>query len=281
MRLENFKQFNRSKEFKSKEPYSKKLSSKLLNESGNQIDFICRTYNIRDYNINDDLTIDVNGDVDISGESLTEIPLTFNEVKGYFNCSRNKLTSLKGSPRKVLQFFECNNNPLLTSLEYSPLKVSRYYDCESTGIKSLDNITQDVDSVFCGYNDLKSLEGLSESLNILHCDFSNLTTLKGCPKKVKEFYFRNNYITDLKYFPEKFSEIWFEGNPICNIYYYLNYYDLNRNSYEIKELTELLIDYSVISEDRIYLKALKMVGEDMGIDIPDNIQIDDYKIIEF
>lgn len=50
---------------------------KLFLESNNkeEIDSICKKYNIRNYIINDDFTIDVDGCVDLSCRKLTEFPL--------------------------------------------------------------------------------------------------------------------------------------------------------------------------------------------------------------
>jgi hypothetical protein len=92
------------------------------------ISLICKKYKIENYTVNDDGLIDVDGDVDLSWYRLTEIPLVFNRVTGYFNCSRNNLTSLKGSPRWVGGWFDCYNNQL-TSLEFSPDYVGGYFDC--------------------------------------------------------------------------------------------------------------------------------------------------------
>jgi hypothetical protein len=83
------------------------------------ISLICKKYGITNYTINDDGSIDVNGSVYLYGKGLTELPLTFNKVTGYFNCGGNYLTSLKGSPRWVGSWFSCFNNQL-TSLEFSP-----------------------------------------------------------------------------------------------------------------------------------------------------------------
>ena len=44
------------------------------------IDEICKKYGIRDYIINDDGSIDVNGSVDFRNYNLTELPLNFNKV---------------------------------------------------------------------------------------------------------------------------------------------------------------------------------------------------------
>ena len=91
-------------------------------KSFSEIEEICRKYNIRNYTINEDGSIDVDGNVDLSNRNLTELPLTFGRVTSHFNCSYNKLTTLKGSPKYVGYNFYCDNNEL-TSLEYSPEEV--------------------------------------------------------------------------------------------------------------------------------------------------------------
>jgi hypothetical protein len=94
----------------------------------NSIHDICKKYNIKNYTINDDGSIDVNGSVDLSWYKLIELPLNFNRVTGYFSCSSNNLTSLKGCPRWIGGWFSCNSNRL-TSLEFSPDYVGGSFDC--------------------------------------------------------------------------------------------------------------------------------------------------------
>ena len=100
------------------------------------ISLICEKYNIENYTINDDGSIDVNGDVDLYGKELTELPLTFNKVSGSFECDHNNLTSLKGCPKWVGGFFYCDNNQL-TSLEFSPDYVGDDFYCDNN--KLTDN----------------------------------------------------------------------------------------------------------------------------------------------
>jgi len=69
-------------------------------------------YYIRNYIFNDDFSIDVNGDVDLSYRGLTKIPIIFRNVTGDFDCSDNKLTSLKGGPETVGGDFYCYDNNL-------------------------------------------------------------------------------------------------------------------------------------------------------------------------
>ena len=90
---------------------------------------ICKEYRITNYTINDDGSIDVDGEVDLSENGLTELPLIFNKVKGCFFCYGNYLTTLKGSPRWVGAAFNCDDNNL-TSLEFSPDYVGTWFSCE-------------------------------------------------------------------------------------------------------------------------------------------------------
>ena len=95
----------------------------------NFIHDICKRYNITNYTINDDGSIDVVGNVNLWYHELTELPLTFNRINGDFRCSNNRLTTLKGCPRWVSGYFSCANNKL-TSLKFSPDYVGDFFSCE-------------------------------------------------------------------------------------------------------------------------------------------------------
>jgi hypothetical protein len=92
------------------------------------ISSICKKYGIENYTVNPDGSIDVDGNVNLWDKKLTELPLTFNKVNGYFDCGNNILTSLKGSPRWVGSSFYCNWNRL-TSLEFGPEYVGSDFSC--------------------------------------------------------------------------------------------------------------------------------------------------------
>ena len=92
------------------------------------ISLICKKYGIENYIVNDDGSIDVAGDVYLSHENLTQLPLRFNKVNGGFYCSNNQLTSLKGCPRWISGGFRCGYNQL-TSLEFSPDYVGLWFSC--------------------------------------------------------------------------------------------------------------------------------------------------------
>jgi hypothetical protein len=83
---------------------------------------------IKNYTINDDLVVDVNGAVDLYKRELTSFPVQFGKVTEWFNCSRNQLTTLVGAPKKVGKSFHCFNNQL-TSLAGAPQTVDGWFDC--------------------------------------------------------------------------------------------------------------------------------------------------------
>ena len=133
------------------------------------------SYEIENYTINDDLTIDVNGNVDLTHQSLTYFPsfIKFNKVSGYFYCYNNQLISLEGCPIKVGGYFSCSYNQL-TSLEGCPVTVGGGY--------------------YCGNNKLTSLEGCPITVgDNFSCSNNMLTSLEGCPTIVNgNFYCYGN-----------------------------------------------------------------------------------------
>ena len=65
-----------------------------------EIHDICKKYNIKNYTINPDGSIDVDGDV-VMLIFINELPIKFNKVNGNFYCSYNNLSTLKNFPNEV------------------------------------------------------------------------------------------------------------------------------------------------------------------------------------
>ena len=115
----------------------------------NNIEFIknfCEKYYITNYTINDDLSIDVDGNVDIgytptkkSIYILDEIPIKFNKVRGYFDCSNNNLSSLKNCPTYVGKNFSCDENNNLSSKYESKAKNTELSPNPCVAKKSLES----------------------------------------------------------------------------------------------------------------------------------------------
>lgn len=94
---------------------------------------------IENYSISADGLVNVEGTVDISFKELEEIPVSFGIVKGDFNCSNNRLISLKGAPMQVGVSFFCHQNRL-TSLEGSPKTIGKAFVCSHNELTTLKGV---------------------------------------------------------------------------------------------------------------------------------------------
>jgi hypothetical protein len=143
------------------------------------IDEICRKYGITNYIINDDGTIDVNGNVNLYFIRLGELPLRFNKVNGFFNCYDSKLNTLKGSPRWVGRDFNCGYNNL-TSLEFSPEYVGGRFVCSNNDLTDLMGSPKEVGGDFycAGNQNLTNPKGASEKIGKeLYCINTPLSSI--------------------------------------------------------------------------------------------------------
>ena len=200
-------------------------------ESKRDIHSICKKWGIENYTINDDVSIDVDGNVnlayDLYREELTKIPLKFGNIIGDFECDRNQLITLKGSPKSVVGNFDCSGNQL-TSLEYCPESVGGNFDCHS--------------------NQLTSLEGLPEIGGYINC--------------------RRNQITDFRGVSEFFEGLFYcEGNPIEEIYTLF----LQENWVDDSKCIKWINEFDVIQGDKIVLDRLEEVFHQLGMDIPQSV----------
>ena len=109
---------------------------------------LCKRYKIKNYTINKDYSIDVEGNVSLSDHDMIvkyffgeityyRLPIKFNRVNGRFNCSNCNLKSLEGSP-KYADSFDCSNNKL-RSLVGGPTHV-RTYDFSLNNVRSLEGM---------------------------------------------------------------------------------------------------------------------------------------------
>ena len=122
-----------------------KLSDDFKDTSN--IDSICKEFGIKNYTINSDGSIDVDGDVRLENEGLTKLPLKFGEVTGDFSCHGNKLITLEGAPQSLVRSFYCHSNQL-TSLEGGPREVGAYFDCGDNQLTSLEGAPLSVGGYF-------------------------------------------------------------------------------------------------------------------------------------
>ena len=110
-------------------------------------------YKIENYTINNDLTIDVDGCVDLSYCMLTELPdyIQFGKVVKSFRINDNsRLISLRGCPKYVGGSFHCHNCNRLVNLVGAPEYVyGSVFCCERCkNLVSLKGAPKLVDGAF-------------------------------------------------------------------------------------------------------------------------------------
>jgi len=98
---------------------------------------------IHNYRIQEDLSVDIDGDLNISEKKLNHLSVQFGHVSGNCLMIRNYLTSLKGAPRSVGGSFNCSHNAL-TSLEFAPLLCKSFY-CNNNPISSFKFLPENVE----------------------------------------------------------------------------------------------------------------------------------------
>lgn len=107
-----------------------------------KVEDACKKLGLENYTINNDLTVDVDGNVTFPIYKLSTFPVKFNKVSGKFTCNNSdSLISLEGAPKIVQGFFSCYNCPKLTSLEHCPQYIGSHFNiAKCDGIRSLHNI---------------------------------------------------------------------------------------------------------------------------------------------
>jgi hypothetical protein len=144
----------------------------------------------------------VDGPFDCSGNRLTTLKGAPYEATS-FNCSGNRLTTLQGAPKRVSKF-DCDGNQL-TTLEGAPEYIIYSFDCSYNQLKTLKGAPQSVGSSFrCSNNQLKTLEGAPQSVgDSFRCSDNQLKTLKGSPQSVGGgFSCSNNQLKTLEGAPQ-------------------------------------------------------------------------------
>lgn len=235
--MENIKTFEGFWDFlKDKNPIKKTLHFQELYLLKKRVKANCDFLDIRNYTINNDGTVDVNGnlniylakdrikkdeqnsilinfnkingDVDINLQwrkagraGQGQLPFTFNEVTGNFHANHNMLETLIGCPKKVGGNFDVRSNRLHT-LEGSPETVGGYFCAIGNSLHDLKGAPKYVGGNFdVSDNGLKTLEGLS-------------------PRIDGTLDFNNNKITSFDYYTDcKVTNNGLEDNPIYLVFY--------------------------------------------------------------
>ncbi len=109
--------------------------------------------------------------------SLKDLPTKI--VKGPFNCAGMNLTSLEGSPEKILGAFNCIVNKL-ENLKGGPKVGVVDYFCKENQLTSLEGICENMFGLYCMHNKLTSLAGIHKLIkSVVHIDISSNIIVEG------------------------------------------------------------------------------------------------------
>jgi hypothetical protein len=252
-----------------------KSYKQFITESKEDIDSICKKFKIENYTINSDGSVDVEGDVYLSGlysyKKLSNIPLKFGYVNGNLLFNDNQLNSLEGCPKEVGGYFDCSNNELI-SLEGCPELINGRFDCSYNELTSLDGCPKEVGDFDCSDNELTSLEGGPKKVKNFDCNDNLLNSLVGCPEEVGGYIdCRNNRIIDFRGISEFFEGTFYcGGNQIFEIFEIFN---------EDIRCIKFINEFDVIRGRTIILDRLEEVFYQLGMEVPKNIKFRNYEII--
>jgi len=118
--------------------------SQFLKNKEDIINWIRNKY-LSNWEIQDDLSVNVNGGVDLFQRGLELLPVQFGRVDGHFSVGMNRLKSLKGCPVSCESFNCCYNR--LESLKFVPKIVNGSFDCGNNNINSFKD-WQSIEIVF-------------------------------------------------------------------------------------------------------------------------------------
>ncbi len=246
-----------------------------LNSTLNDVTEACEALGIKNYSIENDGTVNVDGDVSLFFYG-SKFPVKFGKVTGNFFCVNNGLTTLEGGPIEVGGGFKCSENKL-TSLEGAPKKV-RYFICED--------------------NQLTTLKGCPETLShFFSCRRNNLTSLEGGPKRTPDgskfnYYCSSNPLGKLDHLPSEYidyldcadcglytlegfynpednfiylSDHWYEKNPIGEVF------EIFAEEDEMLFFESLKYNY-FMGGNKINESRFVRACDDLGVTAPDHIE---------
>ena len=208
--------------------------------SEQEIHEICRKYEIENYTINSDGSIDVNGHYTLYGGDKP--PIKFNKIEQSFALSDINLETLENLPTYVGGFYDISYNKL-TSLEGFPTEVGRDIDVSE--------------------NELTNLEGIVSEVNgDLACESNKITTLKGFPMVIHgNLVLRNNPIKIIDSSIEVGEDIYLYGTEFDD-----RIKELENEQDKLKLLFEHGVDYNIFNEDgTIRYKRLLSLFKDFGL----------------
>jgi len=170
----------------------------------------------KEYTINEDLTVDVDGTFEIPA-AMDRLPIKFGTIYGDFYADGCGLKTLEGFPKKVEGSFVLVRNKL-TDLKGCPNFVGGLFMCSHNGLKSLKGSPEEVKDFYCHHNELTTLEDGPKIAQAYICDNNKLVNLKGCPKTLYFFDCKENMLNTLEGGPTTVDTAYYcQKNKLVNL----------------------------------------------------------------
>lgn len=141
----------------------------------------------------DDLSVTVYGNVDLSNLKMTKLPVRFKKVSGRFIVRETDLTTLEGCPEEVGTWFDCSKTKIRNfiggpkNIGASGAKYSDTFNannCDS--LESLEGLAEGTGTVtICFCKKLKAIDFLPAGIKRITAPGCGITTLKGIDKIAK------------------------------------------------------------------------------------------------
>lgn len=170
---------------------------------------------VKKVEFNDDMSINYNGNVDLSNNDFDEIPINFNIVSGWFRISNTKIKSLKNIPKKLLDDrFSCYNSDELLNID-DLIGVNYMYDIDCRNLTQLsDDISYGIikylldnkktNKHFTPNNIIEKCEIMKENYDKIQ-EEENKKYIESCKEVHKKVKTSEEHIQELR-----------NCNPICN-----------------------------------------------------------------
>lgn len=155
---------------------------------------------VKNYSINQDMSVTVNGNLLLDDKNLTEIPVKFKEVHGGIDVTSNKIKRLDWCPSIVKGSLEAWDNEIET-LVGGPIEIEGSFDIDNNKLTNLQGAPKKVGGAFIiTSNKLSSLVGCPEIVGeYFKASICGITHLDDLPRSIgTNVYLQNNNISNLK-----------------------------------------------------------------------------------
>jgi hypothetical protein len=204
------------------------MKNLITKETRDVVDNFCRHYDIENYTILADGSVDVDGDVSIDGYKNDNLPFKFNIIDGDFMISHSDVNDVSMFPKKVNYGFYCNVNKLTSCVGITQDVGDDFYICSNEELHSLMGVPKRINGTFsCDGMRISTLEGMPDYVSG-DCDLSEvvMADMSGVPSTIVGELIMTGAIVETLYSPHSISVGGYVGG----------YFELDGHIEEVREI---------------------------------------------